>query len=160
MIEFRESPRNRIEDAALRRKVTRLLRPPESDLAPVQEAIRQGFEENFDSESAGGVPWAPLSPATVAQRILMGYGGAHPILQRSGHYHDTFTQAGNADHVSLITYNAGLTKMEEGSGDPLAAFIEPGTSKMPAREVLVLSSSALGDVGDALVEMASGILNA
>ena len=160
MIEFRESARNRSEDAALRRKVSRLLRPPESELAPVQEAIRQGFEENFDSESAGGVPWAPLSPSTVAQRLLLGYGGSHPILQRSGHYHDTFTQAGNADHVSTITYNAGLTKVEEGSSDPLAAFLNEGTSKMPERDVLVLSPNALGEVGDALVEMVSEILNA
>lgn len=137
----------------------RLLRPTQSDLEPMQEAIRQGFEQNFETESAGGAPWAALAPSTIAQRLLMGY-GAGPILQRTGTYHDTFTQAANGDHVSEIEYSSGITTLSEGSSHPLAAFLEMGTSKMPARQVLVLSTSARREVGHAFHEMVDGILNA
>lgn len=159
MITFRESPQNRTEQAALNRKTDRLLRPSQADLEPMQEAIREGFEQNFETQSAGGAPWAALSPATIAQRLLLGY-GTGPMLHRSGDYHDTFTQAGNADHVSEIAHNSGITTLSEGSRHPLTGFLESGTSKMPARQVLVLSNGARKEAGRAFYEMVDGILNA
>ena len=137
----------------------RLLRPSQADLAPLQEAIRQGFAQNFETESAGGTPWAALAPSTVAQRLLLGY-GAGPILQRTGSYRDAFTQATNPDHVSEIEYSGGVTTLSEGSSHPLTPFLEMGTGKMPARPVLELSRSAINEVSEAFDKMVSGILNA
>lgn len=158
MIEFVASPNNQQALTGLQRIVDSLLRPSPSSLSPIQTAIRQGFDENFATESAGGAPWAQLAPATVRQRILLGFGGEHPILQRSGEYRSTFTKAGNADHVSTINYDGGVIHIAEGSGSLLAQFLERGTSKMPARPVLELSQSAIDNVADAMTEMIDKIL--
>ena len=42
-------------------------------------------QERFGQEvSPDGKAWAPLSKETVKQRELLGYGGAHPMLRRTG----------------------------------------------------------------------------
>ncbi len=57
-----------------------------ADMSPVMKSIaaamHDAVEENFEQE--GRPKWMPLAPATVKQREKLGYGGAHPILQRSG----------------------------------------------------------------------------
>lgn len=45
--------------------------------------IRDQFERNFDTET-GRRKWAALRPSTVQERVRLGYGGRHPILQRTG----------------------------------------------------------------------------
>ena len=158
MITFVESSGNQSTDAALQRKVDRLLRPTQVDLAPLQDAIRKGFAQNFDTESAGGTPWAAIAPSTVAQRLLLGF-GAGPILHRTGSYQDAFTQATNPDHASEIEYSSGVTTLSEGGSHPLTPFLEMGTGKMPARPVLELSTSAINEISEAFDKMVSGILN-
>jgi len=46
--------------------------------------ILADVETNFETEGSLAGGWAPLAPSTVAGRIREGYGGAHPILQKTG----------------------------------------------------------------------------
>lgn len=45
--------------------------------------VADGIETNFRSESSAGDAWAPLQPKTVEQRERKGFGGEHPILNRT-----------------------------------------------------------------------------
>ena len=159
MINLVESAQNQQQWAAIQRTVDNLLRPTKQQLQPVQEAIRAGFAENFDTESAGGQPWAQLALFTVIERILLGYPGLHPILQRSGSYRSTFVDGGNAEHISDIEYQAGVTSVFEGSSNVMVEWHEDGNDKLPARPVLVMSSRAIDGIGDSIDGMISEILN-
>ena len=159
MINLVESAQNQQQWAAIQRTVDNLLRPTKQQLQPVQEAIRAGFAENFDTESAGGQPWAQLALSTVIERVLLGYPGEHPILQRSGNYRSTFVDGGNAEHISDIDYQAGLTSVFEGSANVMVEWHEDGNDKLPARPVLVMSSRAIDGIGDSVNRMISEILN-
>jgi len=46
--------------------------------------ILQDVERNFMTEGGLVGGWAPLSESTIKQRERLGFGGAHPILQRTG----------------------------------------------------------------------------
>ena len=159
MINLVESAQNQSQWAAIQRTVDNLLHPTKQQLQPVQEAIRAGFAENFDTESAGGQPWAQLALFTVIERILLGYPGLHPILQRSGSYRSTFVDGGNAEHISDIEYQAGVTSVFEGSSNVMVEWHEDGNDKLPARPVLVMSSRAIDGIGDSIDGMISEILN-
>jgi hypothetical protein len=59
------------------------------DVSPAWPAVVQAFRaivaRAFATEGAStGAPWAPLAPATQAQRAAQGFGAAHPILKRHG----------------------------------------------------------------------------
>ena len=159
MINLVESAQNQQQWRAIQRTVDNLLRPTRQQLQPVQEAIRAGFAENFDTESAGGRPWAQLALSTVIERVLLGYPGEHPILQRSGNYRSTFVDGGNAEHISDIDYQAGMTSVFEGSANEMVPWHEDGNDKLPARPVLVMSSDAIDNVSNSINEMIFGILN-
>lgn len=159
MINLVESAQNQSQWAAIQRTVDNLLRPTKQQLQPVQEAIRAGFTENFDTESAGGQPWAQLALSTVIERVLLGYPGEHPILQRSGNYRSTFVDGGNAEHISDIDYQAGLTSVFEGSANVMVEWHEDGNDKLPARPVLAMSGRAIDGIGDSVNRMISEILN-
>lgn len=59
-----------------------------ADLTPVMRNIAQALESetegNFQNQRGPGGGWPALKPATVLDRLRQGYGGASPILQRSG----------------------------------------------------------------------------
>lgn len=71
--------------------VDRLLQGIENrarDVSPawprVVEVFRQTVAKAFQTEGAStGATWPPLRPSTQAQRKRLGYGPAHPILQRT-----------------------------------------------------------------------------
>ena len=69
-----------------------------------QDMIRK-FQANIVKESGGTdfPAWAPLKPATVAERERLGYGGPHPILQRERDLfsHLTFAVAGETVEAGL-----------------------------------------------------------
>lgn len=139
--------------------IDRLLRPTSEQLQPVQEAIREGLDENFQTESAGGMPWDQLSLTTVIDRITKGYPGSHPILQRSGHYRASFADSAHGDHISEIQYRLGLISLFEGSQDDRVQLLELGNRRVPARPVLELSPGSVQRVEDSIAEMITGILN-
>ena len=159
MITFQESAQNSQEWAAVERMIRTLQRPPDTLLAPSQEAIREGFDQNFRTESAGGVPWEPLAFSTVIDRVLLGYPGEHPILQRSGHYRSSFVDAVHADHVSVIEHRSDGVSLLEGTQDERAVYLERGRGRLPARPVLELSSASITQVENEFLEMVDKILN-
>lgn len=160
MVSLVESASNQTEYAAIDRMVTRLLRPTRQQLAPVQEAIREGFNENFITESAGGTPWDQLAFDTVVERVLLGFPGAHPILQRTGNYRSSFVDGINADHISEIDYRLGEISLFEGSNDDRVPLLELGAGRVPARPVLEMSHRSIDNIGDAFLEMTDEIIHA
>lgn len=159
MITFKKSARTQQVLDRIERKIKELRAPSRSRFAGVQRAIVAGFAENFDTESAGGIPWQPLAPSTVRQRALYGYGGAHPILERDGTYKRSFTVLGGTDHISIFEQSSGKTTVGEGSANPLAAIHETGGSIIPKRQVTRLSSSAKDRTEEELRAVVRGILN-
>lgn len=134
---------------ALERLFQRIERPGRGEVAKIAGAIRQGFADNFTSESSGQGPWAALAPATVAERIAQGYGGDHPILRRTGSLRASFVQPGG-DHIERFTGMGGGWLLEVGSQHENAAFHEHGTRRMPARPVTPLSVQAEGRITSTL----------
>ncbi len=160
MISLQESKSNQREWSAVSLIIDRLLRPTRQQLAPVQEAIREGFDENFQTESAGGVPWEQLSLTTVIDRVTKGFPGTHPILQRTRNYRASFADAGHADHVSEIQYQLGLVTLFEGTQDDRAQILELGSGRVPARPVLEMSNGSVDNVGETILDMIDGIIHA
>lgn len=52
--------------------------------------IMQDVETNFQTEGGLAGGWEQLAESTVRGRIRQGYGGAHPILQRTGALRKSF----------------------------------------------------------------------
>lgn len=55
-----------------------------SALRAAVPVIRAAHARNFASESSGYGGWPGLAPRTIRQRERLGFGGAHPILVRTG----------------------------------------------------------------------------
>lgn len=53
-------------------------------MAEMEQALVDGIERNFDTESAAGEAWAPLAASTQRDRARKGYGASGPILVRTG----------------------------------------------------------------------------
>jgi len=66
--------------AMTHRKVSNFKEP----LWKSSKLILNDVERNFATEGGLAGGWAPLAPSTVAGRIRAGFGGEHPILQRTG----------------------------------------------------------------------------
>jgi len=128
--------------------VRNMARPQPDLVQKLQRAILDGFAENFDSESAGGVKWAALAESTILDRLSQGY-GAGPILQRSGDYMSSWLDTGNAEHVHEIEQLAGGWQLNEGSQHPLAGIHEEGGDIIPARPVAELSLASEDDIREA-----------
>lgn len=160
MLTLTESPQNGAEWQRIQRVITKLERPPASEMVEIQEAIRLGFQENFNTESAGGVPWAQLSRRTAIERLLSGYSPYHPILRRTGNYQSSWIDAINADHVSEIEYTGDGLILREGSEDERAAIHELGSGRVPARPVAVLSNNAEDEVSKQFYQWFESVINA
>lgn len=159
MITFKESAKTQAAIREMEQIVTRLRQPPAAKLEPIKRSIRAGFAENFETESAGGIPWAPLALPTVVDRILHGFPGNHPILQRTGGYRASFTDANNADHISITEQADGRTVLAEGSDDFRVPFHEQGGAIIPQRRVLVMSQNAQDHINRELADMVADILH-
>jgi phage gpG-like protein len=58
--------------------------------------VLQDVERNFQTEGSLVGGWSPLAESTVKGRIREGYGGAHPILQKTGSLKRSFFSAVDA----------------------------------------------------------------
>jgi hypothetical protein len=83
---------------------------------------------------AGG-PWKPLAESTVAERTRLGYGGAHPILWRTGDLGHALAERGAAGNV----FEVGPDRLTVGASIFYALFHQDGTTRMPARPIVGLS---------------------
>ena len=88
--------------------------------APVLQA---SVQENIQTEGSKlDTFWPPLSPATVKDRIRLGYGGDHPMLQRTRALIDSFA-TGDPNHVEEVS----AEEMTWGSSLPYSLFLHTGT---------------------------------
>lgn len=85
--------------------------------------------EWFDTEGQG--TWPPLAPSTVRDRLRQGYGGAHPILQRTKRLYYSISDPrgrGSADAVVIMQ----PSNLEQGTLVPYARY-HMGGPRMPRR---------------------------
>lgn len=140
MITMRPTPAT-AQDFASRLKNLRAVARPQPDLVEqVQGAILLEFAQNFETESAAGFRWAKLAERTILDRLRQGY-GAGPILNRSGDYEASWTDADAADHISELEQRVGGWSLAEGSSHRLTIFHQQGTRRMPARPVNEVGAS-------------------
>jgi len=99
---------------------------------PLQNSVRfilADIERNFVTEGGLVGGWRPLAPSTVRGRIREGYGGEHPILQKTGKLRKSF--------FSTVTDNRAMVT----SRSPYFAFHQSRLprKKLPRRAMLVLT---------------------
>lgn len=90
--------------------------------------ILNDVERNFATEGGLAGGWAPLAASTVAGRLREGYGGEHPILQRTGALRRSFRSYVDSKKA-IIT-----------SGSPYFGFHQSRASRtrLPRRVMLLL----------------------
>lgn len=122
--------------------------------ATVVKAVRDQFDRNFEREG-GRTAWAPLAPATAAERRRLGYGARHPILDRTGalrrHVLTTPAQtrrvAGGAElRIQPSPSVGGVRKyrfLAKGGRTPTGG-------RVPARPMVVIDSSGAVKVTSAI----------
>lgn len=132
------------------------------DLLPAYAAVYQAFRvieaKRFSGEGPG---WAPLAESTVAERVRLGIGGDHPILNRSGAKESG--RKGGQLRRSLTTKGAKGAVFEPeidgvfmGTRDPIAGFHQEGTTKMPARPIVDLTEADANVFGSIIGEYLFG----
>lgn len=116
-----------IDDQEAVAALRRLLRAGR-DLSPLTRVVaahlEDSVEESFAREASPAGGWAPLAESTVRKR-----GSAHPILQHTGQLRRSLVSEHGPDWAA-----AGVLKTERGNN--IAAFLQEGTSRMPARPFL------------------------
>lgn len=131
------------KDAQLSRAVAEMNRP----MMEAEKIIREEIAANFASESEAGTKWAPLAPRTVEDRIRKGYGGEHPILERTGELKSGMK--GSSDNESA----------EVGPSEdiPYAGVQNDGSKdgKIPARPYLRISAKGEERISDAILDWLS-----
>lgn len=137
----------------LERMFERIARPNRQQITGVAFEIRRGLDTNFEDEASAAGPWRALAAMTVAERILLGYGGEHPILQRTQGLRKSFTQSGATGHVERYISESSGWSLEIGSNHPLAEQHEYGTDKIPSRPMSPLQSKSLERIGGAIAQM-------
>lgn len=118
--------------------IARISNPGRGQTRAIAGSVRQRFAENFTREGSGAGTWRPLAPMTVAIRRHLGFGGAHPILVRTGNYRDSFTNPQNVNHYENIERSVAGLIISVGSDDPRGPEMEQGAGRVPARPVTIL----------------------
>lgn len=91
--------------------------------------IKDDVRVNFMTEGMLVGGWKPLAPSTVKGRTREGYGGEHPILQRTGKLKESFY------------YRSSKTRVIVSSKNPYFKYHQsrrPRT-RLPRRSMLVLT---------------------
>lgn len=120
----------------------------------IQSRAAQRFASEGDDISG---PWAPLSPATVANRIAEGYPGANPILHRTGELEQYITKSNG----TITDTGADVTLQTPGppSGE-LAVKVQTaqkGKGRTPARPIMGINET---DVEVLLISLSTHITEA
>lgn len=132
-----------LDDADAVAALGRLIRAG-TDMRPLMRTLAATLEdsvaESFAREGSPKGPWAPLAKSTVRRR-----GSARPILQHTGQLRHSVTSDHGPDWAL-----AGVLKSDRGRN--VAAFLQQGTSRMPARPFLALWPEHADDVAHQTVE--------
>jgi phage gpG-like protein len=118
-------------DVQLDRVLTRIISASKDLSKPFEEGgeeFRDIEKERFDAE---GFDWPPLAPGTVARKKRL-YGDK-PILRATDALYESLTIKGAAGNVSRVF----PLMAEFGTNIFYAIFHQTGTSRMPAREVIL-----------------------
>lgn len=112
------------------------LRPAFQDAGKL---LKDKFQnENFKSEGSYlQNAWSPLKSSTIRDRIRKGYGGAHPILKRTGDLQKAFYYK-----------TAGNKYVEVSNKSDYFKYHQDGTKKMVARPLLALPEFLINKVKD------------
>lgn len=138
--------------------VKALVSPSTSEVKPVADAVRHGWEENFTGEHSGsGAAWAQLTPYTVLERVKRGYPGAHPILVQSGALRSSLLIQGASNSVEQLTTDSGGWTLVLGTTDSKALKHELGEGRVPARPFMEISQAAQDGVEAAIGAMVAQI---
>lgn len=104
----------------------------------IQDRAKKRFASEGDDVSG---PWAPLAPATIADRLRQQY-PAGPILHRTGELEDYIVNSQGSMDIGSASVSF---ETPEATGDPeLAAKFNTaqiGTGRVPARPVIGLNAS-------------------
>jgi hypothetical protein len=139
-------------------------------LAPVYDAIYAIFrrieQDRFDREGPG---WKPLAPSTAANRVRLGVGAYHPILnlqvpsrgRKASQLRKSLTTAG-ATNAVVEPIPDGLFM---GTNDPLAIVHHRGTSdagrshnvRIPARPLVDMREQDAALFGDVIGDYVFGL---
>ncbi|AOE44528.1 hypothetical protein SEA_JUMBO_15 [Gordonia phage Jumbo] len=135
-IEFRSQPVDRVISELSTRLSTPMLT---TYLGTVHGYFLNKSVKMFqDEKDPYGNRWAPLADSTVAMRIYFGYGGAHPINERTGGLRESITGAppdiiGHSDGVISMAFPRRATP----SSDLMKKYAQAsGLGKGPARRVI------------------------
>lgn len=103
--------------------------------------MQQAIETEGRSTDFG--PWKPLAPSTIEQRRKLGYGPAHPILQRSRSLYRSVI--GNSDGGFTVETPNYLAI---GSDDPHIVFHQSRSprSKIPRRPVASFTADQKNEI--------------
>jgi len=102
---------------------------------PLQKAskfILADVERNFVTEGQLVGGWQKLTDATVAGRLKAGFGGEHPILQRTGALRRSFKAEISAKKAVVTSYGVSYFKYHQSR--------KPRTTELPRRAMLVLTN--------------------
>lgn len=103
---------------------------------PIQESletIRFSAIDNFDTQGfTYGNLWQPLNEKTKKQRESLGFGGARPILERSGKLKYGFK-------IGTVTAREGSVYNEVS----YAPYHQYGAKNIPRRTILMMSSKIM-----------------
>lgn len=141
------------------------------------QPIRDGFAYNFQQEGTPGQPWKELAELTVEERermyytgtdifgqrirLVPGFTGEHPILQRTGDYKQSWIEFGPRHAINVASSGAeGLNiEIEEGSKHPMAELLSLGGPNaagaiVPARPAHIIDEMFTKRIGDFLGDTA------
>lgn len=128
------------------------------DRAEIEDAVRDGYSQNFARQGSGDGPWAALKPSTQKDRSRLGFAPARPILYRSGSLRDTFVEGAHASHFSQAWHSSNRFVLEEGSDDPRASTLQGGTRNMPPRSIVDLTQESERHIGDTIHDLVNRLL--
>lgn len=117
----------------------------------VGEDLLGDFRQNFAQEGGffgkdSWAKWKPLRPSTIEDRLRKGYGGEHPILQRTGTLYEGVTERGAPGNV----FEVGPNYLVIGTTVPYAIYHNssaPRKSNLPRRPIIGLSNERKGWAG-------------
>lgn len=118
-------------DVQLHRALSRIVSASNDLSKPFEDAgeeFRDIEEERFDNEGFG---WAALAASTIARKLRL-Y-GVKPILRATDALYKSLTIKGAAGNISRVF----PLKAEFGTSIFYAIFHQTGTSRMPARPVIL-----------------------
>lgn len=122
--------------------------------APLTEAghiLEDLAARQFESQGvyALGHPWAPLSPRYAARKMLL-Y-GPRPILVATGKMRRLLTE----DGIRELTQDT----LVYGTFDDVANWHQSGTSKMPARPIIVVTEREQHEIDAAFQAWVAGLID-